>query len=442
MKEPISEWNMYDKAKIGDLMPAFELLQGDCLQQLTTLPAASVDAVVCDPPYGLRFMGKDWDHGVPGVAFWAAAMRVAKPGAHLLAFGGTRTFHRLAVAIEDAGWEIRDTVMWVYGSGYPKSHNVANSIDKMMGQPNRGRAIPTASKYQASDIDEKNKLTSNKVDAYVSRTPESAEWEGWGTALKPAWEPILVCRKPLEGTVAANVLAHGTGGLNIDGCRVGTDGGTAKGSFPNEPSKSAYGDGLNGACDILDIGKGRWPANLIHDGSEKVLAGFPASKSTASVRHNGAFKSVANGAETAHDTFGHADSGSAARFFYCAKASKADRDEGCDGMPLRDSYMVENGSKTAAAPNGVRYDRTTQQRNHHPTVKPTALMRYLCKLVTPPAGTVLDPFMGSGSTGKAAVLEGFNFIGIEKDAEYIAIARARIASAISREHAANAETSV
>ena len=330
-------------------MAVLDLLHGDCRTVMAGLPAASVDAVVCDPPYGLSFMGKDWDHGVPGVAFWSAALRVAKPGAHLLAFGGTRTFHRLAVAIEDAGWEIRDTVMWVYGSGFPKSHNAGN---------------------------------------------------GWGTALKPAWEPIIVARKPLEGTVAANVLAHGTGALNIDGCRVSYGGEKVQTFWNNRGGatiNAAEGVGTvpRTGEDAYDASKGRWPANLIHDGSDEVLAGFPQSTST------GGQKAWVNGSDKFVESvnrapFNFGDTGSAARFFYCAKASKADRDEG----------------------------------NRHPTVKPTALMRYLCKLVTPPAGTVLDPFMGSGSTGKAARMDGFGFIGIEQDAEYIAIARARIAHAV------------
>ena len=358
----------------------------DCREGMAAMDACSVDAIVTDPPYGLNFMSKGWDHGVPGVEFWTAALRVAKPGAHLLAFGGTRTFHRLAVAIEDAGWEIRDTVMWVYGSGFPKSHN--------------------------------------------------GPWGG--TALKPAWEPIIMARKPLIGTVAANVEAHGTGALNIDGCRVGTDGGTAKGSFPNEPSKSAYGDGLNGACDILDIGKGRWPANLIHDGSAEVLAAFP------DVHGAGAFKEGAKQFDGEGSMFGIGqgkfsprigDSGSAARFFYCAKADKTDREDGLRGSEVRPlaygnqaQAEVKRGNTSHSGDSGMN---TVKMRgNHHPTVKPTDLMRYLCRLVTPKGGTVLDPFMGSGSTLKAAELEGFSAIGIEIDAEYCEIARNRIASDI------------
>ena len=307
---------------------------------MPTLDADSVDAIISDPPYGLSFMGKAWDHGVPGEVFWREALRVAKPGAHLLAFGGTRTFHRLTVAIEDAGWEIRDCVMWVYGSGFPKSHN--------------------------------------------------GEWGG--TALKPAWEPIIVARKPLIGTVAANVLAHGTGGLNIDECRVGTQ----------QTITIRNGDsGGNGAYGRDDRKfervnpPGRWPANLIHDGSDEVTAGFPDAGGGFGVR--GALNGGATtwGFKGEMQTVGYGDSGSAARFFYCAKASKADRND----------------------------------NNNHPTVKPTALMRYLCKLVTPLNGIILDPFMGSGSTGKAATLERFNFIGIDLSAEYVAIAQARIDAA-------------
>ena len=294
------------------------LLHGDCLERLRELPDCSVDACVTDPPYGLSFMGKAWDYDVPGAEVWREVLRVLKPGGHLLAFAGTRTQHRMAVQIEDAGFEIRDLIAWVYGSGFPKSRNL------------------------------------------------DGDWQGWGTALKPALEPITVARKPLGGTVAANVLRHGTGAINVDGCRVGDS-------------------------------TGRWPANLIHDGSEDVVWCFPQTTPSPSkpVRQGGG-QGYKPGAEygAARDGFGvgYGDSGSAARFFYCAKASKADR--------------------------GVE--------NVHPTVKPTELMRYLCRLVTPPGGVVLDPFMGSGSTGKAAVLEGFRFIGIEREAEYLEIARQRI----------------
>ena len=296
------------------------LHHGDCLDVLRTMPDASIDAIVTDPPYGLSFMGKRWDYDVPSVDIWRECLRVLKPGGHLLSFASTRTQHRMCGNIEDAGFEIRDLLAWVYGSGFPKSLNL------------------------------------------------KGDWQGWGTALKPAMEPITVARKPLIGTVVANVLKHGTAAMNIDGCRVG----------------------------------GRWPANLIHDGSDEVTELFPDVKGVVGARREGGDKEIFNGGghrQGAKQKIvgGTKDNGSAARFFYCAKASRKDR-----------------GAE-----------------NKHPTVKPTDLMRYLCRLVTPPNGTVLDPFMGSGSTGKAARLEGFRFIGIEREASYIEIAKARVPDAVS-----------
>jgi DNA modification methylase len=420
------------------------LLHGDCLTVLPTLPANSVDSIVTDPPYGLSFMGKDWDHGVPGAHFWVEALRVSKPGAHLLAFGGTRTFHRLAVAIEDAGWEIRDCVMWVYGSGFPKSLDVSKAIDKAAGAE---REIVGEHDFGSSSLGNQ----SNAEQGYRSRvyteglhqitapaTDAAREWDGWGTALKPAWEPIIVARKPLEGTVAANVLKWGTGAINVYGCRVETNGErpTGSGNPCKTKDSSAIQPGRSGGNGGNSTPpEGRWPANIIHDGSQLVLDLFPvtgASKAAprGSVQRYDPSDLDAKRPKGGNGVRGYDDAGgSAARFFYCAKASKADRDDGLEGFDLRPSYMVENGSNTAAAANGVRYDRTTMQRNHHPTVKPTSLMRYLCRLVTPPHGTILDPFMGSGSTGKAAALEHFHFIGIDKEQEYLPIAQARNANA-------------
>ena len=396
------------------------------------LPAASVDAVVCDPPYGLSFMGKDWDHGVPGVAFWSAALRVAKPGAHLLAFGGTRTFHRLAVAIEDAGWEIRDTVMWVYGSGFPKSHDVGKGIDKAAGAEREVVGNRMADDIRGGNMHAANRGERHFIDITAPATDAAKQWDGWGTALKPAWEPIIVARKPLEGTVTANVLAHGTGALNIDGCRVGTSESLNGGAYAAAGTERDDGWGMQrGGAGEYQQPTGRWPANLIHDGSDEVLAGFPQCKAPAPYKRSakradalfdGGIKEDGDAANN------YGDTGSAARFFYCAKASKADRDEGCEGMQER--LAMRYGEKAQGPLPQQTPSKPVPQRNHHPTVKPTALMRYLCKLVTPPAGTVLDPFMGSGSTGKAARMEGFGFIGIEQDAEYIAIARARIAHAV------------
>ena len=413
-----------------------QLLLGDCLDQLATLPDACVDAVVTDPPYGLSFMGKHWDYDVPSVEIWQQVFRVLKPGGHLLAFAGTRTQHRMCVNIEDAGFEIRDMIAWVYGSGFPKSMDVSKAIDKRGGNAGltaeiglaikqarlkrgmsaaacdqlfccgttnwswfegrpTGQRAPTPDTFNAiakawpeleplrAAVAEAEREVVGKsahrsgiangtkghrtvggtiaqhVDITAPATSEAQQWEGWGTALKPALEPITVARKPFKGTVAANVLEHGTGAINIDGCRVA-----------GEPWKAHSATGL-GSVKFFTQGEapviekqpheaGRWPANLIHDGSDEVTELF----------------------------------GEAQRFFYVPKCSKADRD----------------GST-------------------HPTMKPTDLMRYLCRLVTPPGGIVLDPFMGSGSTGKAAVLEGFGFIGVEREPAYLEIAQQRIQAA-------------
>lgn len=373
-----------------------KLYHGNCLEVLPTLPAESIDSIVTDPPYGLNFMGKDWDHGIPGVHFWTEVLRVAKPGAYLLAFGGTRTFHRLMVAIEDAGWEIRDTLMWVYGSGFPKSKNVALGIDKGEGFPNRGHRVSMASRFHPDGTFEPN---GEHLPAYEAKTDKGKPWQGWGTALKPAWEPIILARKPLCGTVAENVLAHGTGGLNIDGCRIGTEQTTTHRNG-DSGGNGAYGRDER-VFDRLNP-PGRWPANLIHDGSEEVVELFPGDEGT-----------------------------SAARFFYCAKASKQDRNDGCenlDALPGGAEYRPnDDGTK------GIQsrlHGASAKGQNNHPTVKPTALMRYLCRLVTPPGCLILDPFAGSFSTGKAAVYEGFRCIGIEMQDSYLDIACLRIEAAI------------
>jgi len=366
-----------------------------------TIPLAdeSVDSIVTDPPYELGFMGKKWDSS--GVAYsvdvWTEALRVLKPGGHLLAFGGSRTYHRLACAIEDAGFEIRDQIQWIYGSGFPKSHNVGLRIDKMHGAPDRGHRIAVANRHHPDGTLEPN---GEKLPAYEAKTEQGEAWVGWGTALKPAHEPIVVARKPLgESTVAENVLAHGTGAINVDGCRVEIDpkvddprlGG--KGDWSSDKmAKNVYEGGYAGervGSSVL----GRWPANVIHDGSEEVVRLFPNVKAGVAVRHRSGGKNCHSETDKPPMAdMGYADSGSAARFFYVAKASKTDRGEG----------------------------------NNHPTVKPTDLMRYLCRLVTPPGGIILDPFAGSGSTLRGAFLEGFKSIGIELDAGYCRIARGRM----------------
>lgn len=399
----------------------YTLHLGDCIETLRAMPDNSIDSVVTDPPYGIRFMGKSWDGadiearasyrasmpshaaacGPNGghrsvaaeagkydltlagmIAFqaftleWATeCLRVLKPGGHLLSFAAARTYHHMAVGIEMAGFEIRDQIMWVFGSGFPKSHNL------------------------------------------------KGEHEGWGTALKPAHEPICMARKPLAGTVASNVLAHGTGALNIDACRIaGEKPATTRGAGGQHGRFSELG--AQGR--IEDDGKGRWPANLIHDGAAEVVAMFPAEAGAAApvrARNGEKFRSTygafAGSIDEEGSTF-HADAGSAARFFYCAKTSRRDRNE---GLPVGDQKAVSTNATMRQVEDA---DWPARNGNHHPTVKPTDLMAYLCRLITPAGGIVLDPFMGSGSTGKAAMREGFNFIGCELDPEYLAIARARI----------------
>ena len=370
----------------------------DCKDVLPLLK--DIDSCVTDPPYGLSFMGRQWDYDVPGVDIWTQIHDVLKPGSHLLSFFGSRTYHRGAIPIEDAGFEIRDQLMWLYGSGFPKSLNIGKAVDKLQGNERE-----VVGKRKAHDI-RGNALMEATVPEYkkeksqidIEITKGNSEWEGWGTALKPAHEPIVMARKPLAGTVAQTVLDHGTGGINIDECRVGENGGTTKKEFLDKDSKTVYGDGLNGSFGI-PIDKGRYPANVMHDGSEEVQKIFPQTSKSSGGRSYQNTNQIYSGGwanEKGNKTDpGFGGEGTAARYFYCAKASKKDRDEG----------------------------------NEHPTVKPTELMKYLCRLVTPKGGVVLDPFMGSGSTGKAAIEEGLSFVGIEMDQDYFEIACARIEAA-------------
>ncbi len=417
----------------------YELQSGNCKELIKQLADNTIDAIITDPPYELGFLGKKWD--ATGIAYdaelWAECLRVLKPGGHLLAFSGSRTYHRMTVAIEDAGFDIRDQIMWIYGSGFPKSHNVAKGIDKARGF--EGEIIGQGVSWNRPDSAEGDvvrTIFSPGVYDIKELSAEAKVWNGWGTALKPAHEPICVARKPFIGTVAENVLQYGTGAFNIDGCRVVSeqikqrhvmriDGGKNCGA--NEVGAK---QALNGTETVT---QGRWPANLIHDGSAEVLAGFPeTAKDSAHVRNpNGT-----NGKNYVGD-FGlkaqpdrvtgyNEPRGSAARFFYCAKASKRDRDEGC-------GELEERARQTMGSGMGRQPDQNnTNNRNHHPTVKPTELMRYLCRLVTPPNGLILDPFTGSGSTGKAAMLEGFRFLGFEMEPQYIEIATARIEYAIEQ----------
>ena len=485
------------------------LLHGDCLEQMKTLDDNSVDSIVSDPPYGISFMAKKWDYDVPSVEVWNEAMRVLKPGGHALIACGTRTQHRMVVNIEDAGFEIRDVVSWIYGSGFPKSLNVSKAIDKRGGvvaefepfkiavrdamklnnvkrktiiaalgnsmlshyltdgdQP----AIPNLRDYQIirdcvglGDIfdhlfiaeaerevvgkDTKARSTSGKSalptmggdtvyqswDITAPATESAKQWDGWGTALKPACEFFTLCRKPLsEKTIAANVLKWGTGGINIDGCRVevGPEGLT-KGGCKDKGKRSGFGYKDSG--ETPQHAQGRFPANLIHDGSQEVLELFPDSNGS------GGKRTLKRSAKPQQEGWGmnkdgadevslpDAGKGSAARFFYCPKASKKDRDEGLEGFEEKESAgmagnMVD-GQRLAGDGTPIK---TPIRKNNHPTVKPTALMAYLCRLITPTGGVVLDPYMGSGSTGKAAVQEGFSFVGCELDKDYFQIATARV----------------
>jgi site-specific DNA-methyltransferase (adenine-specific) len=453
----------------------YTLHTGDCRDVMATLPAESVDAIVCDPPYGLSFMGKGWDHGVPGVDFWVEALRVLKPGGHLIAFGGTRTYHRLAVAIEDAGFEVRDCLMWLYGGGFPKSLDVSKATDKQNGKQRRPQylrftewmrstgitakqineitdsfmgshyltdreqpAVPTEEMFSKlrphlptvpDDIEELVRMRTVEAENFKSRkvvsetrvdmfgeyevqdirrmvdaqkarpgiplqqnhhkmvaitspsTDLAKEWHGWGTALKPAYEPAILARKPLRGTVADNVAQWGVGGLNIDGCRVGDKG-------------------------------GRWPANVILD--EEAAAALDAQSGVTRGSKPNPNVAYGDGKSANDNIYGkglatstpsvapYSDTGGASRFFYTAKASRSEREAGLDGVEA-------------------------QRANHHPTVKPIALMRYMIRLVAPRGAVVLDPFMGSGSTGCAAMVEGMQFVGIDITPEYVDIARRRIA---------------
>ena len=527
------------------------ILNADCLEAMKEMETNSVDSIVTDPPYGLSFMGKKWDYEVPSKEIWREALRVLKPGGHLLAFAGSRTYHRMAVNIEDAGFEIRDQIMWLYGSGFPKSLNISKSIDKKLGAKRKKVRKPYSPQQLMMKDGQNERPWQNKArelgyheaDSDEPASPEAQQWDGWGTQLKPAHEPIVLARKPIEGTITENVLAHGTGGLNIDETRIEHNdpdierkkldspttelhfsgervnergaGPAPQGRFPanvihdgskevlegfptttstsrqeHEPIVLARKplDGtitenvLEHGTGGLNIGEsrvgeevlpehtsgnipndrgtwglkegftmkervGRFPANVIHDGSEVVLEGFPETKSGEPGVKNKGNDGAAYGKESrppGTPMGGFGDKGSAARFFYCAKASTAERNAG----------IVEAKGSTGAKGGGLRRvcefcgaqqmkpeDCSCEvkswinplKKNFHPTVKPIALMEYLCRLITPPGGTILDPFMGSGTTGIAALRLGFEFIGVELSEEYVEIASARIAHWVDAE---------
>lgn len=437
-------------------MSSYNLMLGNCLDTLKTLEDNSVDSIVTDPPYGLAFMGKKWDYDVPSTEIWEECFRVLKPGGHLLAFAGTRTQHRMCVRIEDAGFEIRDMIAWVYGSGFPKSMEIGKQIDKAAGA--KREVVGVAGKSGSKRNSMAGDFAGGEYMATAPATEEAKQWQGWGTALKPALEPITLARKPVsEKTVARNVLKWGTGGINIDECRVGDDGG---GTHCNNRDENGKCMGHNNAgrstsgqtfhADASTHNHGRFPANFIHDGSDEVLAVFPqkVSKSTGGKgAASGLFDNESvygnfSGESKGSSAGGFGDCGTPARFFYCAKASKKDREEGLDNATQGSQGAKGNGLARVCASCGTpqlkaadckceskEWVNPSNRKNFHPTVKPTMLMQYLCRLITPKGGVVLDPFMGSGSTGKAAMIEGFNFIGCELSQEYYDIAEARIQAA-------------
>ena len=422
-----------------------KILHGNNLDLLKTLPENSVDSIVTDPPYGLSFMNKKWDYDVPSVEFWKEAYRVLKHGGHVLSFGGTRTYHRMVVNIEDAGFEIRDQIMWLYGSGFPKSHNIGKAIDATIktgkSNPKSLREVRMGEDYEPTgQIDyKKGRMFSSELKNDDRKQIVDNQWKGWGTALKPANEPICLARKPLsEKSVAENVLKHGTGGINIDGCRVNFQNeedrkeSTAKNQHADFGTKPMTNNNVYGDYSMIEPKnydpQGRFPANIIFDEEAgKLLDEQSGISKTGDIKpyEQRNTDSYSGSMPPIRDVNFKGDKGGASRFFYCAKASKSDRDDGLRGFYKKSSKKFDGGNFDSASTNAN--DRTSL--NFHPTVKPTELMRYLCRLVTPPNGIVLDPFMGSGSTGKGAILEGFDFIGMELDSEYIEIAKARIAHA-------------
>jgi len=389
-----------------------KIINGNSLEELKKFPDNYFHSVVTDPPYGLSFMGKKWDYDVPSVELWQEVFRVLKEGGYLLSFAGTRTQHRMAVNIEDAGFEIRDMIAWVYGSGFPKSHNIGKAIDKLQGNErevvgkrdwNDPMAKPYTNKHYGGER--------IRDDIPMEVTKGNSEWEGWGTALKPALEPITMARKPFKGTVANNVLKNGVGGINIDGCRVEYKNEQDKKEGQSERNTTSKGhfatqlkDDKFNRSDRSEI-TGRFPANFIHDGSDEVKDLLEESS----------------------------------RFFYGAKASKQDRNEGLEDFDEKEAFAMSGGDFKEKLSTNHTTGKTLKQ-NHHPTVKPTDLMRYLIRLVTPKEGIVLDCFMGSGSTGKACALEGFNFVGIDLDKDYCEIAKARIDKAIEEKRIMDSQT--
>ena len=423
-----------------------DLRWGDCRDALRDVPDNSIDCCVTDPPYELGFMGKAWDSS--GIAFdirvWAEVLRVLKPGGHLLAFGGTRTYHRMVCAIEDAGFDIRDQLAWLYGSGFPKSLDVSKAIDDRAGAVRDviGHRNASGSACAGPPDDSGSHGWTGNLRSAVAMTDEAREWSGWGTALKPAQEPICLARKPIVGTVAANTLRHGTGGINVDACRIGHSDPlkTTERTAPRYSGRTMANGQVGGTQSAIASADpaGRWPANVLLDETAAALldeqSGFLASGT--SVRRNlgddGADQQIdlAPRKQRGPDLPPRDGGGGASRFFYVAKVSKAEREAGLFTLPRVNAGELTGGrtegSEGLASPRAGAGRTSGGRRNIHPTVKPLSLMRYLIRLVCPPDGIVLDPFMGSGSTGCAAVHEGKHFVGVELGAEHFNIADARI----------------
>lgn len=424
------------------------LILGDAAKAIPHLPY--LDAVVTDGPYGISFMGKGWDYAVPKADFWGLVAERMKPGAYLLNFASARTYHRMAVEVEDAGLEIRDQILWLNGEGFPKSHDLSNAIDKHLGK--KRPKVKTQSRLGFNKLQEQHGVQTVNVKAWKkvsdqAITTEAAKWKGWGNALKPAHEPCVMARKPMKASLAANTLQHGVGGLNIDACRIpGESSPTIKlrertratGKAATRPGE--YGVTITNRTSPARYGEprsgeelGRYPANIMHDGSEDVVALFPQTKRGKGTKKARGKNNICTGdfggdADATNLTANGGHVGAASRYFYCAKASPKERDEGLAEWTKSASVFFQTANGASGKPSEGN-KMNTPRVNIHPTVKPLALMEHLCKLVTPPGGLVLDPFLGSGTTGVAAVKNGFKFIGIEIDPESFTIAAARIAHA-------------
>jgi len=423
----------------------YKLYHGSMLDMLEVIEPNTIDSIVTDPPYELGFMGKSWDN--TGIAFkqetWEKCFEVLKPGGYLLAFGGTRTYHRIACAIEDAGFEIRDCIMWLYGSGFPKSMNIGKGIEAKEKYGKASTDVKRRIEQECNTPEYTLKQTNNGAmgeiiettrKEYIPNTKLAKQWNGWGTALKPSFEPIIVARKPFKGSLVDNVMEYGVGGINIDECRIATDEDTGRVCGTN---RDVYG-GFDKKTITVKNKLGRFPSNVIHDGSEEVISGFPDTNPTKPHDGDGLPLDTRNmgwGFKRMPSTI-EDNGGSASRYFYCAKASKKDRDEGLD---MFDSMQISDGSIRSNSETGRKYGANpVEKKNIHPTVKPVELMQYLVRLVTPKNGTTLDCFCGSGSTGKATMFENrereanYKFIGIELTKEYLPICEARIDYALNK----------